>query len=103
MSRRGNPAVTWTSRRGVTRAALAIPCPTCNATIGQECNTAGGVAFTLPHRFRDEMASEFGFRDVAAPGPLFAQRQPEPHVPCPPEDECSDPGSQYCRCARMRP
>lgn len=73
VTRRGNPAVVWQPRRGVTRAALAVPCPTCNVTIGQECNTGGGVQFTLPHRLRAEMAEEFGFRDTAAPGPLFAR------------------------------
>lgn len=104
--RRGNPAVVWLPRSGVTRAAEAVPCNVCDARIGQPCikgEAPPGCAPRppVPHRFRCEMAEEFGFRDVGAAGPLFERRAPELHVPCTPENECSDPGSQYCRCHRM--
>ncbi len=63
-----NPHVHWVGR--AMRPELAVPCPTCNVTIEEECID---TVFPLPHRARSEFAEVFGFRAVAAPGPLFAE------------------------------
>ena len=47
---------------------LAVPCRTCNVTIGEPCD---GRVHPLPHRARAEYAEVLGFRAVAGPGPLF--------------------------------
>ncbi|MDB5243781.1 MAG: hypothetical protein JWP57_4407 [Spirosoma sp.] len=63
--------VVWVGR--VARAALAVPCPTCNAELGAECELTPHRP--APHRARDEFAHTFGFRDVVEPGGLFNSKK----------------------------
>lgn len=59
--------VVWVGK--VARAELAVVCPTCNATIGDECDVT--VFKNLPHLRRQERAEVYGFRDVLDPEGLF--------------------------------
>ena len=69
-----NATVLWKPRKGVTTAALAVCCPTCDARIGQPC--APLRPNERPHTFRGEIAEEHGFVDVKAAGPLFEGKAP---------------------------
>jgi hypothetical protein len=61
-----NHAVRWIGTAAT--PALAMPCPTCNVTIGEACT---GKTFPLPHRSRDEIAEVYGFVAVKPPGGMF--------------------------------
>ena len=66
-------------------AGLAVPCPTCNVTIGEACETA---VFNLPpgavtHRPRRDYAEAFGFhlaRTADQASQCAMPKAPPPHL-----------------------
>lgn len=57
-------AVTWFHPRAGRwdAAGLAVPCPTCNVTIGEACDKRFNSSPGLTHESREERAAVFGFQ-----------------------------------------
>jgi len=68
LTRRRRPAVVYVGRAPT--AALAFPCSSCYAEIGQPCNPEWLRGMPVPHQCRVDMAEAIGLVDVAD-APLF--------------------------------